>query len=501
MKKIRDNFYLVMTALIFILFAYITYLTPIVGDDWLYAMAGRVNNPFILAYEHYFSWAGRFFSELACFIVAPHKWLFNILNPIMFASIYYFIYRIISPKQNKVLISIVIAFLMLSVKDQVRMETYSWLTGGCTYVIPLFLCIPYIYIVKHKLLGVGTRKILWSVILSLLAFYIGLCLEHISAGMILLNVCFLVYSYFNHKGKWEPLVSPTIMSIISFVILRLSPGSNYRLTNDHPTWLNYSILEQIGINWGAFIRYTFIENKYLIFTLSLVVILVAVSRINKNKNNFTKTAIIVGWASLTTLFSMSEVAYSITKLDFLRILFDLSYPGALIVTSVVYLGFVGIIIFFLFTCFAGEGFYEPLLYLLVGGSFNIVMMASPIFASRSSLYTIYFIILLICYLISTVKIDKLLYIGALVVFMGLNIVKVNEYIYKYRLVAVVQKEREVIIAYYQAHPEELEIWLPRMPIYTIHSADIEEDNTHHQQTFLAYYGLNPNAKIKLYVRE
>ena len=117
----------ILSIFIFMLFFYITKLTPLAGDDWGYAVLGRSNNPFVHAFKFYFSWSGRYFSELWGFIVAPRKWLWNILNPIMFTTIYVSIIKLINPKENKILVMFVILALMLSVQNTLRIETYTWI--------------------------------------------------------------------------------------------------------------------------------------------------------------------------------------------------------------------------------------------------------------------------------------------------------------------------------------------------------------------------------------
>ena len=88
LKKGKSWCWLVGALFIFILFYYITVRTPLAGDDWGYAVNGMSGNPFVKAWEFYFTWSGRYFAELWGFIVAPHKGLWNLLNPALFAGIY-----------------------------------------------------------------------------------------------------------------------------------------------------------------------------------------------------------------------------------------------------------------------------------------------------------------------------------------------------------------------------------------------------------------------------
>ena len=71
----------------------------------------------------------------------------------------------------------------------------------------------------------------------------------------------------------------------------------------------------------------------------------------------------------------------------------------------------------------------------------------------------------------------------------------------YTQVALVQTERESILQYYREHPEDDEAWIPRMPEESIHSADIEEGDAYHQNSFREYYGLPETTKLVFYKKQ
>ena len=73
LKKGKSWCWLLGALFIFVLFYYMTVRTPLAGDDWGYAVNGMSGNPFVKAWEFYFTWSGRYFAELWGFIVAPRK--------------------------------------------------------------------------------------------------------------------------------------------------------------------------------------------------------------------------------------------------------------------------------------------------------------------------------------------------------------------------------------------------------------------------------------------
>lgn len=474
-------------------------MTPLAGDDWGYAVNGLLGNPFVKAYHQYFTWSGRYFSELWGLLVAPHKWLWNLLNPLLFTSILYLMYKIINPKKHPVSTILVMIFLILSVKDNVRMETYTWIMGT-TYVVPLCLFLLYIYLLKLMVFDENENLIVYFVS-CLINMYIPLCMENIAVGLILANVLVLLYMYFTHAKRLPRFVGLLVLSLIGFAVLRLSPGASYRLVNEHQAWMAMSIFEQIGANWNNFLTYTFLDNKYLIFTLSLVFI--AFTLINRYKyKKYPKMAYgLVFIFALGFMQSISANIYSKLPLSFLPYLFDLSLPQTQWIVSILYGLYVFAILWVLSTMMSDYKKWTCIFLVLVGGTCNLAMLLSPIFGPRSSLYTIFLFILLTGLLYEEVM-NSMIVNRIVLVFVSLLCVSWGiSYINKYQLVHSIQQERLAKIQYYQEHPEEKEAWLPRMPIMSIHSADIEEWDTFHQDVFKAYYGLNPEMDVIFYWKE
>ena len=121
--------------------------TPLAGDDWGYALNGLKQNPLKSAWEFYFSWSGRFFSELWGFVVAPRKWLWNILNPLLFTAIFLSIFKIaVRVETGGHISALLIMTMMLNINADIRMQTYTWIMGT-TYVIPLALSLIYFSLV------------------------------------------------------------------------------------------------------------------------------------------------------------------------------------------------------------------------------------------------------------------------------------------------------------------------------------------------------------------
>ena len=497
--RMNRRIFVLLMILIFIFFAFITYLTPLAGDDWGYAITGMTQNPFVATFNQYFNWSGRILSELWGYLIAPNKWAWNIINPLLFTGIFFFIFKIVGPKRNVIFSFLVVIFLMLSVKDFVRMQTYTWIMGT-TYVIPLFLLLVYTYLLKVMIIDGKYHKWMMGVGI-ILNIMICLYMENAAAALVVANILALIYCFIFKKELRSKLIIFLICSIIGILIVRLSPGAVYRLNTEHPDWVQMNIFEQISTNWPNFLRFTFLDNKYLICILSLVLFTLVI--IKKDRYPYARWHIVI----LATIYflgfiqSISANINSILKMDFLNILYDINYPFCNIIISILLIAYIIAVIWTLCFYLNDDQKYLGLFILMVGGSANIAMLLSPIFDSRSSLYTIYFLIMLCALFINEATYNIRAKQVLVLILLVLNLMQVRTYVYKYMLVNQINNERNEQIKYYQDHPEEEEGWFVRYPIMTIHSGDIEDWDTFHQQVFKQYYGLNPDMTLHFYYKD
>ena len=476
MKKYYKYFYLLISILVGLIFFYISYKTPLAGDDWGYALNGLDGDVFNKAIEFYFSWSGRFFSELYGFVVTPNKWLWNIINPLLFVSIFILIYKISDIKNRYILVPLVILGIIISVDDQVRMETYSWLMGT-TYVIALFMALVYLYCVDYFIVRNNINnnsKYLFLVVSNIVLFYIGLTLENIAAVTLLATIVIFIYYYFNKFKYYYLFISNIIFSGLSFLILRLSPGSYNRLLRDNIDWVNSSLFDKLFDSYPIFIDKTFYDNNYLLLFIGVVLVCLIIGSDKKIRYKIINSLLLVIGSCL--VFVRMYIAYDIS-------LFDMVYWVIYLVN----------ILFVLYYYLNGIDRLKAMFLYMFSGSCNIVMLYSPIFGSRSSLYTIFIMIIVLCIVLDNIKFNRYYYI----LFVGLlGFVlcdRLYEYYYKYYLVGEHYQHRLEIIKYYQSNPDIKEVWIDRFPIFTLHSIDIEVDDIYHLETFKEYFNLPQEA--------
>ena len=495
-KKLSKIVTLFTGIFLFILFFKITRWTPLAGDDWGYALNGMSGNPFKLAYDFYMTWSGRIMSELWGFIVAPRKELWNILNPLLFFFIYLFSVKIVHNKKSNILTGLILAVLMLNVSNNLRMETYTWIMGT-TYVVPLFLSLIVLYFAEDTYIQknrAGKEKKV-CIILSILCFLIGLTMENIAAVMVFAFILIGGYLYYYEKKLNIYVVINGFFSLLGFIIMRLSPGSQMRLLNDHASWNQMNIFEKISVRLPDFIRYSFLENKYLILFLGILLCIYAILNFlnYKNKSNFILMIanVLINGFAIVCVFS--NILIDRFHFEFFSFMQD---ETSILITLFWIVFTINAFITCACTISNSDMKEKIIFYLLLAGSSTVIMLFSPIFGARSALYFNYFSFIVICMLFNELKISN----KVIVVFLGIICVflisrKTKEYIDKYSKVNEIHEKRLSDIAYYIANPDVKEVHITRMPPLSVHGADIEIGDDYHFETFKQYYGLPMDDNI------
>ena len=481
-----------LVVFVYVLFWRITSYTPLAGDDWGYALNGMGRNPFSMAYQFYFSWSGRYFSELWGFVIAQRKWLWNLLNPLLFAMIYYFSIRLSARKGYVISSALLFLVLMLNVSNQLRMETYTWIMGT-TYVVPLLLSLIYFYVIEKHVYLKEDRNPWFCLITVILCFYISLTIENISAIMVFAIGMLLLSQYLKQQRINKLLLLNIVISLAGFIVMRMSPGSAYRYLTDNAAFAELGLIEKLAYNMPNFVQLSFMENKYLISILSLTIVFLAFRKYRNHGNGIYELLIVAAYELVTCVVLFSNILVNRFGMDFFGIFSDYANPLVWIywITYVV-LAFV-LIIRYVYDIQARE---RILFFLLLGGASSVIMLMSPIFGARSVLYFTYYIGMVVVLMFNELEIrDEKILILLWVVSAVLIARKTNEYIYKYRLVNSLQEERLSIIQYYIDNPDIKEVHIPRMPPLTVHSADIEEYDTYHQEVFKRYYGLGEDCTL------
>lgn len=489
MTFLKKNYAIIFGALfIFVLFFYMTKSISLYGDDWCY-YTNTTANPFQAAVDYYFLWSGRFFSELWTYICVRYKQVYEWLNPIMFTTI--FLLTIYISKSKKKLVStFALIALILTVKDEIRTQTYSWITGS-VYTVALFFLIilvaVYYYIIREN-----KKSWILNSLTIICNVYICLAIENAAVIVLALNLIVLIYCYFKDKHKMQLFISLFVISIISFFIMRSSPGSTFRLARDHQDWINMNLFEQMIFNLPNFLSMTFIDPRVAIITFIIVCIVLLFQK-EKSKKVLLAVSFIV---SLYFVIIVGNFAAERFSISILKIIFDFrNSQFSLIWITLYFIVLITTFFIIFYRTLDRKNFEDSSLFLLLAGIGNASMLLSPVYGHRSTLYMLFFMFIIILKLLNEIEMNRVIICGLCFMACGVIIYKVNQYQFKYNLAVAVEKEREIEIDYYRDNPEILDIYITAMPEYIVHSANIYPDDEVHASAFKAYYGLNPEATI------
>ncbi len=472
MKKILENktklMCLLVTAVFFMLFLLICRWTPAAGDDWVYASAGRWNSPFERAWSFYFTWSGRLLSEFYGFLIAPHKKLWNILNPLLFTSIYILILKLTEIRKHPVSSCLLLFALVFSVGYRLRMQTYTWIMGT-TYVIPLFLFFIYLVLIRDWLFENKDSKMrVWF--LASLNFCIPLYMENAAALIVGADMLILVYLFLKDRPKIKRMAIFFLLACVGAVIILKSPGAHSRMINDNAGFNALSVFEKIAVNYDALIYHTFIEHQTLTIALSAVCALYVF--VNRKR-----CAVEYLWIAFAVLFAAAPLVSQ-------GWLYILETAGMFAV-------------FVLYRSDETKMFRYIFVLLCVLGA-NGVMLMSPIFDSRSGLYSTYLLFYLILLLFEEIELPKYAAAGIALGLSVLCAVRIYSYYELYHMVHLVTIKRDSQIEYYRLRPDAGDAWILAYPDESIHSPNVQEGDIVHSDAFKEYYYLDESLHLIFY---
>ena len=494
-KIFKKSYFTIFFLLaIFVFFFLISRWAPVAGDDWVYAIGGRYSsNPFLKAYEFYLGWSGRYLSELWGFLIADHKSLWNIINACLFTGIAYFIYKT-NHSRYIILTFVLIFMLMVTVSEGLRVQTYTWIMGT-TYIIPLFLFLIQIYLLYGYVFEDknDNRRILLLCILNLM---IPLYMENAAGMMVGANIVVLIYLFIKDKAKLKKITLITCVSLIGLGLIYFSPGAQLRMFRDHAYFHNLPLFTKIGMNWKTYISYTFRDHEWLVRLISLFSIIVVYQN-RENHKNWMNIGLYVIFC-LGFIHSFVWNLYDLTKLNLFYILADLNVPHSILLNTCFYaLWLISLCVLLLGYSSNNKGIYGIYLLLCALGA-NAVMLISPIFDVRSSVYTIYLFISLTILLLNECtfnNVSQSIMIGLCSILCFMHVL---DYIRLYHTIHLVNNKREAQIEYYINHPEEKDMWFIAFPRERVHSGNIEEGDETHFYYFKEYYGLNQDNQVHFY---
>lgn len=301
MNEKKFNMTKIILVIIFFLFLVLNILTPIIADDFGYALNLDKNHlrgiKDIINFQivHYNTWGGRTIAHtIAQFFLMLPKWIFNICNSFCFTYLVYLIYKI--SKNNKKDNPILILFIFLTLYFIVPVfgQDTLWLTGSANYLWTTTIVLFLINII------IGNLKLKNNIYSSCFVFLIGICAgwtnENTAFGLIVILTLLTVKEKIETKSISPLKITGIIGSILGFLIMILAPG-NYIRKDGYVE--DISFIEKII---RRFINCTTDMFKYLLPLICVLIIFLIIYKYKRKKININALIFLTG--SVLTVYPM-----------------------------------------------------------------------------------------------------------------------------------------------------------------------------------------------------
>jgi len=293
-------------------------------------------------------------------------------------------------------------------------------------------------------------------------------MENAAALMFGADLLVLIYLFFSDRRKLKRMAMITGFAIAGTLIILLSPGAALRMSGDNAAFSSLSLFEKIAQNWPLFLEHAFTEHAWI-------------------------TGI---------LFASFAVGFFQNR----RRIGGLCYAVIAALIAGIFLE-SGIFDLFLLVILGGMTLvYEEdrrkkwfLIWLLLCAmGADLVMLVSPIFDSRSGLYTVYLLLCAALVNADDLDLNRFQAGAAALLFAAGIIVRMIGLYDIYHMVHLINVKRYSEIEYYRLRPDAGDAWLLAYPDESIHSANVQEGDDTHMYYFKEYYHLNQDLHLVFY---
>lgn len=273
--------------IVFLFFLIILSLSPISGDDWGNYGVGKLGLYHSIgnAIGMYSSWEGRFISRVLINVLTYYKFLWNIINSFLITLTVYFSIKIVNPRNRK-LSYLLIMLIIFGMNVYTFSQTITWIAGNITY----FFVIPIILGYFYYLLRDDTSSKMRNIIFIFVNIIIPMFVEHMALVLILGNLIIVGFQYLRDRKINKIILFYTFFSIISTAIMLLSPGSHARSLIENIEFNKLGLFGKIGYNLPSFINYTFIVNSFMLVFLTISNYLLIIKNV---KNMYFKIILLI----------------------------------------------------------------------------------------------------------------------------------------------------------------------------------------------------------------
>lgn len=507
-----ESFYMVgwlrsywIYVMIYIFFLYVSSTTARAGDDWevsnwyangfLSTLAGTIRLGIIFNAR----WSANLFASF----FSHYDFLWRFAAPAFFTSIIYLSARMFGYVRKPALVSLSL-LILLSVSDGIRLQTYVWLIGNVGYIPIIALILLYLNIIYNE--NTDQRLQFWQseklngLFVFLLAFVIGLWVEHVAIAFAAANILLALLSYLK-SGKIFPYIRYGIAGCaLSSLILFSTPNS---LATSRG--LEVGIVPRIVQNVPGIMQLLVVDNLPIYFLF--FVIFIASSVLGKIGSSSAITRIVsIALASSVALIILMRTVFQFlfekwylpvgNILNFINgTFFQVNKPFPVVFCF-------AILLFILIAVFLSPQKEKLLVLYCIGLVSAGVLIGAPYLGARLFVLAIAMLMSITVYMASTIVIKSIdLRKAALLSLTLLTLLRAEKFYYYGEYVKQAETIRLQLIDSYRARiangltPKDEFLVLPVYKADAVYAAANPGFGGFYMGPFKRYYHLPPDANV------
>ncbi len=217
-KHRRSIFYIILGLAVLMLFVYVV-LTPYMSDDYVYMFEARkASSLWDLVkqqYGEYLSNSGRIIGQFNIrLMLSVDKWVFNLLNSVMFAALVLLMYHNVRRKKKYDIFTLLLIIVFLWRYAVSFGQTMLWICGACNYLWGSVFILGFITFYRHFLGKADETK--KQIFVAVAAFFFGVlagwCNENTSGGGLVLVLLFAANFIWDRKKEGKKAIYPFMIT-------------------------------------------------------------------------------------------------------------------------------------------------------------------------------------------------------------------------------------------------------------------------------------------------
>lgn len=239
---------------------------PISGDDFFYWNFSQGNISLSMILNRYMDMNPRVIAWIITVGFAKSRLFWSITNGMLFSVLFFQIFKISGIKQSVVSIFLVLSTLVF-VPNEMKSDTYFWLSGTAYYLLPLVLMLDYLNglakIIHDPGDKLSKRYFIYPII-------VGFCQFNAIVAMTFSILFVAFYFIFISKKKIQSMKSiylHIVINIVVLLIVLLAPGNSKRILVDAAWYVDLTFIDKIVLGYRNVLFQTFPNNYAMNFII------------------------------------------------------------------------------------------------------------------------------------------------------------------------------------------------------------------------------------------